>query len=66
MDEIFEASVSNSPNPDDNFQTNKSRWLEEAGLNENELAFIPFTGRYGNSILILDRKGELLDSITAK
>lgn len=66
MDEIFEASVTNSPNPDDNFQTNKSRWLEEAGLNENELAFVPFTGRYGNSILILDRKGKLLDSITAK
>jgi len=35
-------------------------------MNEKELAFIPFTGRYGNSILILNRKGELLDSITTK
>ncbi len=66
IDELFEASVSNSPATDDKFQTNKIRWLEKAGMNEKELAFIPFTGRYGNSILILNRKGELLDSITTK
>ena len=66
IDELFEASVNNSPATDNKFQTNKIRWLEKAGMNEKELAFIPFTGRYGNSILILNRKGELLDSITTK
>jgi hypothetical protein len=66
IDELFEASVSNSPATDDKFQTNKIRWLEKSGMNEKGLAFIPFTGRYGNSILILDRKGELLDSIITK
>jgi hypothetical protein len=35
-------------------------------MNENEVTFIHFTGRYGNSILILDRQGELLGSITSK
>jgi len=66
IDELFEASVSNSPATDDDLQSNITRWLEKAGMNEKGLAFIPFTGRYGNSILILDRKGELLDSITTK
>lgn len=66
IDELFEASVSNSPATDDKFQTNKIRWLEKAGMNEKELTFIPFAGRYGNSILILNRKGELLDSITTR
>jgi len=66
IDELFEASISNSSTTDDKFQTNKTRWLEKTGMNEDELTFIPFLGSYGNSILILDRKGELLDSITAK
>ncbi len=66
IDELFEASVSNSPATEDNLQGNITRWLEKADMNEKELTFIPFTGRYGNSILILDRKGELLDSITIK
>jgi len=64
IDELFEASVSNSPTTEDDLQSNITRWLEKSGINEKELAFIPFTGRYGNAILILDRKGELLDSIT--
>lgn len=66
IDELFEASVTNSITTDDKFQTDKIRWLEKAGMNEKELTFIPFSGRYGNSILILDREGELLDSITTK
>ena len=66
IDELFEASVTNSPNTGDKFRTNITVWLEKTGMNENELAFIPFAGSYGNSILILNRKGELLDSITVK
>jgi hypothetical protein len=66
IDELFEASVSNSPTTEGNLQSNITRWLEKADMNEKELAFIPFTGRYGNSILILDRNGELLDSITTR
>jgi hypothetical protein len=66
IDELFEASVSNAPATDDEFQTRKLRWLEAASMNENEVAFIHFTGRYGNSILILDRQGGLLGSITSK
>ena len=66
IDELFEASVSNSPATEDDLQSDIKRWLEKADMNEKELAFIPFTGRYGNSILILDRNGELLDSITIK
>ena len=66
IDELFAASVNNSPAIDDDLQSNITRWLEKADMNEKELAFIPFTGRYGNSILILDRNGELLDSITIK
>ena len=66
IDELFEASVSTLPTIDDKFQTRKTRWLEKSGMDEKELTFIPFTGRYGNSILILDRKGELVDSIITK
>lgn len=66
IDELFKASVNNSPATEDDLQSNITRWLERADMNENELAFIPFTGRYGNSILILDGKGELLDSITTE
>ena len=66
IDELFEASVSTLPTTDDKFQTRKIRWLEKSGMDEKELTFIPFTGRYGNSILILDRKGELVDSITTR
>ncbi len=66
IDELFGASVNNSPATEDDIQSNITRWLKKADMNEKELAFIPFTGRYGNSILILDRKGELLDSITTK
>jgi len=66
IDELFEASVTNSLATDDKFQADKTRWLEKAGMDEKELTFIPFSGRYGNSILILDREGELLDSITTK
>ncbi len=66
IDELFDVSVSNSLTTDDKFQIDKTRWLEKAGINEEELAFVPFRGRYGKSILILNRKGELLDSITVK
>jgi len=66
IDELFTASVNNSPAINDDLQSNITRWLEKADMDEKELAFIPFTGRYGNAILILDRKGELLDSITTK
>ena len=64
--ELFEASVTNSLNTDEKIQINKSRWFEKTGMSEEDVTFIPFDGNYGNSILILDRKGELLDSITAK
>ena len=66
IDELFEASVINLPNTDEKFQINKARWFEKTGMSEKDVTFIPFSGNYGNSILILDRKGELLDSITAK
>ena len=66
IDELFEASVINLPVTNDKFQTDKIQWLEKTGMNEKELTFIPFAGRYGDSILILNRKGELLDSITVK
>jgi len=66
IDELFDVSVSNSLTTDDKFQIDKTRWLEKAGINEEELAFVPFRGRYGKSILIFNRKGELLDSITVK
>lgn len=66
IDELFEASVTNSPKTDDTFRTNITHWLEKTGMNEKELAFIPFAGAYGNSILVLNRQGELLDSITVK
>ena len=66
IDELFEASVINLPVTNDKFQTDKIQWLEKTGMNEKELTFIPFAGRYGDSILILNRQGELLDSITVK
>ncbi|MFT5425945.1 MAG: hypothetical protein ACI9ZT_000883 [Gammaproteobacteria bacterium] len=66
IDELFEASVTNSPNTNDTFRSNIAHWLEKTGMNEKELAFIPFAGAYGNSILVLNRQGELLDSITTK
>jgi len=64
--ELFEASLANLSVIDDAFQTSKTHWLEKTGMNEKDLTFITFVGRYGNAILILDRKGELLGSIAAE
>jgi hypothetical protein len=76
IDALFEASLTNSNTTvdkfkinklrNDKFQTNKIRWLEKTGMNEKEVTFIPYRGRYGKSIFILDRKGMLLDSISAE
>ena len=65
IDELFEASLDNLSNTNDAFQSSKDLWLEKSRANEQNLTFVPFEARYGNSILVLNREGEVIDSFTS-
>ena len=61
--ELFTASADYLSDSSEQFNANKDAWLAQEGLDETGLAFVPFNGRYGKSVLIFSSDGSLLDSI---
>jgi hypothetical protein len=63
IDELFMASLENTKNPPEKFLQIKTEYLKNNKYKEGELAFVPFEGRYGNSLLIFNHEGKVIDSI---
>ena len=63
IDELFNASLEKTRLPPKSFKDIRHNYLEDNNLDENDLAFVPFEGRYGYSLLVFDRTGIAIDSI---
>lgn len=63
IDELFEASLENIKMPPAKFLPIREDYLKAGNFKENELAFVPFEGKYGYSLLIFNRDGNIIDSI---
>ncbi len=64
IDELFMASLENTETPPEKFLQIKEDYLKSKNYNDGELAFVPFEGRYGYSLLIFKRDGNIIDSIS--
>lgn len=63
IDEIFDLSLEKSKYPIKKFITYRTEYLEKNNYEEDELAFVPFEGRYGYSLLVFNRSGEIIDAV---
>ena len=63
VEDLFMASLENTRNPPEKFLPIKEDYLKNKNYKDGDLAFVPFEGRYGNSLLIFNRNGEIIDSI---
>jgi hypothetical protein len=61
--EIFEASLEKQKKRPKAFIEIREEYLKKNGYGEDNIAFIPFEGRYGYSLLVFDRSGKVIDSI---
>lgn len=63
VDELFEASLEKTKMPTKKFLAAREEYLKAGNYGDNDLAFVPFEGRYGFSLLIFNRDGVVIDSI---
>jgi hypothetical protein len=63
IDKIFQASLENTQPTPEMFPAIRKSYLRERDYREGDLAFVPFEGRYGYSLLIFNRNGNIVDAI---
>ena len=63
IDELFMASLENTKMPPEKFLTIREEYLKTGSYREEQLAFVLFEGKYGYSLLIFNRNGNIIDSI---
>ena len=63
IDALFMASLENTGDAPEKFLQLKEDYLKNKNYNADEIAFVPFEGRYGNSLLVFNRNGQIIDSI---
>ena len=63
IEKLFMASLENMENPPEKFLHIKEDYLKNNNYKDGELAFVPFQGKYGNSLLIFNHDGVIMDSI---
>lgn len=63
IDELFNASLENTASPPEKFRQIRQEYMQRKKYEEGELAFVPFEGKYGYSLLIFNREGNIIDSI---
>jgi len=63
IDEIFDVSLEKSKFPTKKFTKIRQEYIEENNFKSDDIAFVPFEGRYGYSLLIFNRSGEITDAI---
>ena len=63
IDDLFTASLENTGSPPEQFTAIRADYLKKHNFQESDLAFVPFAGRYGYSLLIFTRNGKAIDAI---
>lgn len=63
INDLFAASLEKIEHPPKSFLEIRKNYLAEHNLKEDEVAFVPFAGKYGYSLLIFNRSGAIIDSI---
>ena len=63
IDALFAASLEKIKHPPKSFLKVRKNYLSEHHLAEDEVAFVPFEGKYGYSLLVFDRTGNIIDAI---
>jgi len=63
ISEVFEASLEKQKKPPGAFIAIREDYLSKNGFSGEDVAFVPFEGRYGYSLLVFDRSGRIVDSI---
>ena len=63
VDELFAASLENTSSPPEQFNKIRADYLEQHNIGAGAIAFVPFTGRYGTSLLVFNRSGKIIDAI---
>ncbi|NIQ16802.1 MAG: hypothetical protein GTO02_21195, partial [Candidatus Dadabacteria bacterium] len=63
IDELFSATLEKHRLPPKTFKQIRHNYLVENNLEENDVAFVPFEGKYGYSLLVFDKTGIAIDSI---
>ena len=63
INELFAASLDNIQDVPENFIPIRDAYLARHKYQTGELAFVPFAGRYGNTLLVFNHSGKIIDSI---
>ncbi|MGH8119678.1 MAG: hypothetical protein ACRESK_03580 [Gammaproteobacteria bacterium] len=63
VDQLFAASLENTSSPPEQFTEIRASYLKQYGYRDDELAFVPFEGRYGYALLVFNRSGKIIDAI---
>ena len=63
IDKLFTASLENTKSPPEQFSHIREDYLKQHQFQEGDLAFVPFEGRYGTSLVIFNRSGKIIDAI---
>ena len=63
IDKLFRASLENTRSPPEQFTHIRDSYLKQHHYREGDLAFVPFKGRYGSTLLIFNRSGKIIDAI---
>lgn len=64
VDELFAASLDNVQPVPDGFLPARDNYHIKHGYNNGDLAFVPFAGRYGKTVLVFNRNARVIDSIS--
>jgi len=64
VEELFVTSLDIEQKSPEKIGTAKNNYLNKKRLQHDEIAFVPFDGRYGTSLLIFDRSGNIIDAIS--
>jgi len=63
VDSVFAASLEKTGSAPEQFAAIRADYLERHVLRDDEVAFVPFTGKYGYLLLVFNRGGKIIDAI---
>lgn len=65
LKELFNASLDNAQPALEGFLPVRDAYLGKHSYHAGELAFVPFTGRYGKTVLVFNHRGRIIDYISS-
>lgn len=60
---VFAASLEKNLEAPESFTAIREQYLDRHGLQGDEVAFVPFAGKYGTALMVFNRAGKIIDTI---